>query len=761
MARTSSARDTSAWTKRALPPADPICSTVSRPPASATSATTTLAPSLAKRSAASRPMPLPAPVISATLSLRRIVLASLEEARLLPVRHGLVELPLLRAKEMDVVVHELLAECPTRKGTRREPVRRVSQALRNPRERLGRVGVPPEDGRRLRAERNPVQPRGESSGVGQIRVRVGARDAALDPQRGTLSHHTETRCPVVVAPGDGRGSERRALETLVGVDRGSREGSQFFRMCHPASEKPAEEIAPGNRAERRRAGEEILHPGGVPEGEVLVQGASREFLVPLRHERHGEVLTVGDLLGRVLGQDIPVGLLEEIAVSDVQLLLTRPPLPLGALHRHAARCEAAYDRSDEGLLPRPLQDVVVLDVATELFEILETFPARGVVRLAEDVHLQLRARPRLESHCPRAVDLAREDSPRRDLDRLAIRLADDVAEHDRRLLEPGRAAQRLPVGDASEVAVALLPAREVVARDRIHLHVAGKQVIARVQTMGRHVLDEETANEPLAQETPVEIREGGQNGLGFARLDKPRELLLSELAWNGFRSCLHFPSAARRSRREREASLTAERCLGGRVGSEPAQVRRAARERLDGAVQVLLASRRGDGVKIEEVLEARAPHGAALDLGHVDAAERERAESLEEGGGSVLHPKEERSLERTRIAVHACRALLRPGNQEEPGEVHRVVLEFFREHDASVDLGSAETGDGRGVAPATADHFLRGGCRVVHRYRFDPRVLLKKPLALEQSHRMGEHAADLFERDSPRRDERVGEAQNC
>src|SRR6266542_2044467 len=367
--------------KRALPPAASICSTVSRPPASATSATTTLAPSRAKRSAASRPMPLPAPVISATLSLRRIVLASLEEARLLPVRHGLVELPLLRAKEMDVVVHELLAEYLTRKGARREPVGRVPQALRNPGERLGRVGVPLKDRRRLGAARDAVQSRGERGSISQIRVRVGARDAALDPQRGTLSHHAEARRAVVVAPGDGRRSEGRTLETLVRVDRRRREGHQLFRVSHPASEKPAEEIAPGNRAERRRAGEEILLPGGVPEGEVLMHGASREFLVPLRHEGHGEALTFGDLLGRVLGQDVPVGLLEEIAVPNVQLLLPGPPLPLGALHRHAARVEAAHDRSDERLLPRSLQDVVVLDVAAERLEILEVFPACGVVRL--------------------------------------------------------------------------------------------------------------------------------------------------------------------------------------------------------------------------------------------------------------------------------------------------------------------------------------------------------------------------------------------
>ena len=60
--------ETSAWTKRALPPALSICSTASSRRVVCTSATTTRAPSRAKSSAASRPMPLPAPVISATLS---------------------------------------------------------------------------------------------------------------------------------------------------------------------------------------------------------------------------------------------------------------------------------------------------------------------------------------------------------------------------------------------------------------------------------------------------------------------------------------------------------------------------------------------------------------------------------------------------------------------------------------------------------------------------------------------------------------------
>jgi hypothetical protein len=46
---------------------------VSRPPSTATSATTTLAPSRAKASAVARPMPLVAPVMNATSPAKRAV----------------------------------------------------------------------------------------------------------------------------------------------------------------------------------------------------------------------------------------------------------------------------------------------------------------------------------------------------------------------------------------------------------------------------------------------------------------------------------------------------------------------------------------------------------------------------------------------------------------------------------------------------------------------------------------------------------------
>src|SRR6185295_16204371 len=71
MRSTSALRPTSATTAVAAPPAVRISSAVRSPRCAFSSATQTLAPSRAKRSAMPRPMPWPAPVTSATLPASR------------------------------------------------------------------------------------------------------------------------------------------------------------------------------------------------------------------------------------------------------------------------------------------------------------------------------------------------------------------------------------------------------------------------------------------------------------------------------------------------------------------------------------------------------------------------------------------------------------------------------------------------------------------------------------------------------------------
>ena len=67
-----------------------------------------------------------------------------------------------------------------------------------------------------------------------------------------------------------------------------------------------------------------------------------------------------------------------------------------------------------------------------------------------------------------------------------------------------------------DVAVAALPVREPVARDRLHLHVDGQQVVAGVAAVRERVLEEEVRVEALAHEAPVVVGEDDEDGVDLA-----------------------------------------------------------------------------------------------------------------------------------------------------------------------------------------------------------------------------------------------------
>ena len=72
IASASASLETSAWTYAASPPSEEISAATESPVSSATSVSTTLAPSDANSLDATMPMPLAPPVISATFPSRRI-----------------------------------------------------------------------------------------------------------------------------------------------------------------------------------------------------------------------------------------------------------------------------------------------------------------------------------------------------------------------------------------------------------------------------------------------------------------------------------------------------------------------------------------------------------------------------------------------------------------------------------------------------------------------------------------------------------------
>ena len=105
-------------------------------------------------------------------------------------------------------------------------------------------------------------------------------------------------------------------------------------------------------------------------------------------------------------------------------------------------------------------------------------------------------------------------------------MPDDVAEDERRRRQPRDAAQRVEVRAEAEVAVAPLPARDPVARNRSHVHLEREQVVAALDAVLRNVLlQEELPVHALAHQASLHVGEGDDDGVDRALLDGASELL--------------------------------------------------------------------------------------------------------------------------------------------------------------------------------------------------------------------------------------------
>ena len=146
-------------------------------------------------------------------------------------------------------------------------------------------------------------------------------------------------------------------------------------------------------------------------------------------------------------------------------MLAGPRLALRGLDDHPGRLHRRPHRAEERLVEARREDVVVEDVRHRGREVVVVLRVRLEVGLAEEEELELRAEHRLEAERVRLLHLRLQHLARRRGDgRPVVPL--DVALHHHRGLVPGDPAQRGEVGPEPEVAVAALPARDRVPRDR-------------------------------------------------------------------------------------------------------------------------------------------------------------------------------------------------------------------------------------------------------------------------------------------------------
>src|SRR5262245_6521385 len=208
MRATSASTATSPTAARAAPPARVTRSTVVAAAAASMSHTTMRAPSEAKRTDAARPIPIPAPVMSATLpsSLDPIPSSplsdSLEVPDQFPVGDGLIERLLLEAAVVQVVVDDVRPEGLARHCRPIELVEGLAQRLRHLGQLRVLVGIALVERGWLELLRDAVESRGDRRGEGEVRVGVGARDAVLHPEARPLAAEAEAARAVVPAACD-------------------------------------------------------------------------------------------------------------------------------------------------------------------------------------------------------------------------------------------------------------------------------------------------------------------------------------------------------------------------------------------------------------------------------------------------------------------------------------------------------------------------------------------------------------------------------
>jgi hypothetical protein len=229
-------------------------------------------------------------------------------------------------------------------------------------------------------------------------------------------------------------------------------------------------------------------------------------------------MNVRDLFGPVLVDRVVVRHRQRVGVPEVDLVLARPRLALGGLDANPRTVHAVPDLADERLVVRGREHVVVEDVGHRRRQVAVVPAVRLLVGLLEQEELQLGAEHRRESEFRGALDLGAQHLPGRRRHRRAV-LPGHVAEHECRRLEPRDPAQRREVGQQREVAVPPLPARDRVARHRIHLHLEREQVVAALDRVpGADLVHEELAVEPLPHQPALHVGEGDDHGVDSSRL---------------------------------------------------------------------------------------------------------------------------------------------------------------------------------------------------------------------------------------------------
>ncbi len=226
---------------------------------------------------------------------------------------------------------------------------------------------------------------------------------------------------------------------------------------------------------------------------------------------------------------MPVRHFQHFGVADVDLFLARAPFALGVLDRDAGRLHLVAQPAHHALFLGGDADQVVADIGRGGLQALPVLFAGGIVGFLEQVELEFGGEVGKVATLLQPRHLLAQNRARRMRQVLVRMVVLDVVEDERRLLQPGHRADGGEVRLHDEVAVALRPARRLVAGHRLHIDVVGEQVVAAVRLV-IGALDEELRQEPLADQPALHVDRGSENGVDLAVRNRLLQLIECEIS---------------------------------------------------------------------------------------------------------------------------------------------------------------------------------------------------------------------------------------
>ncbi|ERT95406.1 hypothetical protein P038_01814 [Brucella abortus 99-9971-135] len=159
---------------------------------------------------------------------------------------------------------------------------------------------------------------------------------------------------------------------------------------------------------------------------------------------------------------------------------------------------------------------------------MPAFCPRRFIGFIENVEFKLGCEISAITALVQALHLFFQDGARR-MGKIVMMVVQYIAQHNGRLFQPRRKAQRGEIRLHDEIAIAFVPTRRLIARYEFHIDIVGQKIIAAVGFVitGFH---EKLSVEALSNQAALHVHDAGQHRVDPAFRDCLLQFVKSQLS---------------------------------------------------------------------------------------------------------------------------------------------------------------------------------------------------------------------------------------